>query len=154
MHPSKSFLSYARRNEILVELIISDSCASHSWTLTAKENVKGESFKLNECEIKVLQNNIFSSRGPRSKTTSAESTHPYGREGERRPLPPNIKTLNTTSSGGGGGRLEGGGLRLAECDGVGEVLLLLQPQPPHAVVLGPPRRLGCHLQVDLEIYRV
>ena len=48
------------------------------------------------------------------------------------------------------GRLEWGCLRLAECDGVGEVLLLLQPQPRHAVRLGPPGSLGCHLQVDLE----
>ena len=92
---------------------------------------------------------IFSAQGPRSKTTSAESTHPY----RRGRTPSTIKTLNTISSGCRGGRLEGGGLRLAECDGVGEVLLLLQPQPPHAVVLGPPRRLGCHLQVDLEMYK-
>ena len=64
---------------------------------------------------------------------------------------PSQEWLEYISSRGRGGRLEGGCLRLAEGDGVGEVLLLLQPQSPHAVVLGPPRRLGSHLQVNLKI---
>ena len=67
---------------------------------------------------------------------------------------PSQEWLEYISSRGRGGRLEGGCLRLAEGDGVGEVLLLLQPQPPHAVVLGPPRRLGSHLQVNLKIARL
>ena len=65
--------------------------------------------------------------------------------------PPFSGFLEKVFSGGRGGRrLERGCLCLAECDGVGEVLLLLQPHPPIAVVLGPARRLGSHLQVDLE----
>ena len=63
---------------------------------------------------------------------------------------PSQEWLEYISSRGRGGRLEGGCLRLAEGDGVGEVSLLLQLQLPPPVVLRPPGHLRRHLHLHLR----